>query len=157
MFRRTQALSRPARSSLALAILDLDKFKSINDMFGHPLGDRVLIRAAQIITRALRRSDVVGRWGGDEFVVLLPETDCAGAHRALETVRRALWEDSFEIAGPALKLSFSAGVVDVSEVASLDDTVAEADRLLYQAKAEKGARTDQHASPMQERDAKIES
>ena len=157
VFRRTQALSRRARSSLALALLDLDKFKSINDMFGHPLGDRVLIRAAQIITRALRRSDVVGRWGGDEFVVLLPETDCAGAHRALETVRRALSEDSFETAGPALKLSFSAGVVDVTDGATLDDSVAEADRLLYQSKAEKGTRAEDRTSRTPEREAEIEN
>jgi diguanylate cyclase (GGDEF)-like protein len=157
VFRRTQALSRRARSSLALAILDLDKFKSINDMFGHPLGDRVLIRAARIITKALRRSDVVGRWGGDEFVVLLPETDCAGAQRALDTVRRALWEDSFETAGPALKLSFSAGVVDVADGASLEDTVAEADRLLYQAKAEKGTRAKDRDAKTEESNLKIES
>jgi diguanylate cyclase (GGDEF)-like protein len=154
VFRRTQALTRRARSSLALAILDLDKFKLINDKFGHPLGDRVLIRASQIITRSLRRSDIVGRWGGDEFVVLLPETDAAGAHRALNTVRHALWEDSFETEGTKLRLSFSAGVVDVSDGASLDETVAEADRLLYQAKAEKGT-TDDHPSRAQERDVKI--
>jgi diguanylate cyclase (GGDEF)-like protein len=157
VFHRTQALSRRVRSSLALAILDLDKFKSINDMFGHPLGDRVLIRAAQIITRALRRSDVVGRWGGDEFVVLLPETDRAGAHRALDTVRQALWEDSFETAGPALKLSFSAGVVEVTDGTTLEDTVAEADRLLYQAKAEKRTMTEDRVPTIQESDVKVEN
>jgi diguanylate cyclase (GGDEF)-like protein len=137
VYRRVQALSRRSRTSLALAILDLDRFKAINDRFGHPVGDQVLIWVAQVITQALRQSDVVGRWGGDEFVVLLPDTDRAGALRALETVSRVLREGSFDASGHPLRLSFSAGVIDVPEAASLEDAVAEADRLLYQAKAEK--------------------
>ena len=75
---------------------------------------------------------------------------------SLETVRRALWEDSFETAGPALKLSFSAGVVDVSDGAALDDTVAEADRLLYQAKAEKKTRMEDRESAIKD-NVKIEN
>jgi len=138
VFHRVQALSRRAHASLALAILDMDRFKAINDRFGHPQGDKVLNRAAQIIERALRRSDVVGRWGGDEFVVLLPDTDKEGAQRALENVNRALREESIQVAGQSLRLSFSAGVVNVGEDVSLDDAVAEADRFLYQAKAQRG-------------------
>jgi diguanylate cyclase (GGDEF)-like protein len=142
VFQRLQALSRRAHASLALAILDMDQFKAINDRFGHPQGDRVLYRAAQIIELALRRSDVVGRWGGDEFVVLLPDTDKDGAQRALDNVRRALQEESIQVAGQALRLSFSAGVVNVREDVSLDDAVAEADRFLYQAKAQRGTKAD---------------
>jgi diguanylate cyclase (GGDEF)-like protein len=142
VFLRLQALSRRAHASLALAILDMDRFKAINDRFGHPQGDRVLYRAAQIIELALRRSDVVGRWGGDEFVVLLPDTDKDGAQRALENVGRALHDESIQVAGQSLRLSFSAGVVNVREDVSLDDAVAEADRLLYQAKAQRGTKAD---------------
>jgi diguanylate cyclase (GGDEF)-like protein len=127
---------------LALAILDMDRFKAINDQFGHPQGDRVLYRAAQIIELALRRSDVVGRWGGDEFVVLLPDTDKEGAQSALDNVRRALHEESIQVADQTLRLSFSAGVVNVREDVSLDDAVAEADRFLYQAKAQRGSKAD---------------
>ncbi len=133
VFRRVQAISRRAMSPLAMAILDLDRFKSVNDQFGHPQGDQVLIRAARIITRALRRSDVIGRWGGDEFVVLLPDT----ARRALETVARALKEDSFQVQGREVPVSFSAGIIDVGGGISLDEAIAEADRLLYQIKADK--------------------
>src|SRR5262249_37408071 len=104
IYGRVQALSRRSRTALALAILDLDRFKAINDRFGHPLGDQVLIGVAQIITKALRQSDVIGRWGGDEFVVLLPDTDKAGAQRALETVSRVLGEESFDAAGQRLRL-----------------------------------------------------
>ncbi len=138
VFCRVQAISRRAMSPLALAILDLDRFKAINDKFGHPLGDQVLIRAAQVIAKALRRSDVVGRWGGDEFVVLMPDTDCAGARQALEAVARALREDSFHASEEEFRLSFSAGVVNVGGGVSLDEAVADADRLLYLAKADKG-------------------
>jgi diguanylate cyclase (GGDEF)-like protein len=138
VFCRIQAFSRRGMSPLALAILDLDRFKMINDTFGHPLGDQVLIRASQVITKALRKSDVVGRWGGDEFVVLMPATDSSGARQALETVSRALGEELFPALGKESRLSFSSGVVDVSGVISLDEAVAEADRLLYQAKARKG-------------------
>jgi diguanylate cyclase (GGDEF)-like protein len=137
VFHRVQAISRRAMSPLAMAILDLDRFKSVNDQFGHPQGDQVLIRAAQIITRALRRSDVIGRWGGDEFVVLLPDTDSTGARRALETVARALKEDSCQIQGREVPVSFSAGIIDVGGGTSLDEAIAEADRLLYQIKADK--------------------
>src|SRR5262249_33244112 len=105
VFCRVQAISRRALSPLALAILDLDRFKSINDKFGHPLGDQALIRAAMAITKALRRSDVIGRWGGDEFVVLMPDTDSGGARRALEAVGRALREESFQAGGEEFRLS----------------------------------------------------
>ena len=137
VFSRVQAITRRSMSPLALAILDLDRFKSVNDQFGHPQGDQVLIKAARIITRALRRSDVIGRWGGDEFVVLLPDTDSAGGRHALETVARALREDSFQIQGREVPLSFSAGIIEVSGNVSLDEAIAEADRLLYQIKADK--------------------
>jgi diguanylate cyclase (GGDEF)-like protein len=149
IYGRVQALSRRSRTALALAILDLDLFKAINDRFGHPLGDQVLIGVAQIITKALRQSDVIGRWGGDEFVVLLPDTDKAGAQRALETVSRVLGEKSFDAAGQPLRLSFSSGVIDVPDGASLEDAVALADRLLYQAKAEKRTRTEDGESRLE--------
>lgn len=138
VFCRVQAISRRALSPLALAILDLDRFKSINDAFGHPWGDQVLIRAALVLTKALRRSDVIGRWGGDEFVVLMPDTDSAGARRALEAVGRALREESFQAGGQEFRLSFSAGVVNVAGGVSLDEAVADADRFLYLAKVDKG-------------------
>jgi diguanylate cyclase (GGDEF)-like protein len=138
VFCRVQAISRRGMSPLALAILDLDRFKLINDKLGHPLGDQVLIRAAQVITRSLRRSDVVGRWGGDEFVVLMPDTDCNGARLALEAVRRALRDESIHGSEEEFRLSFSAGVVNVTGGVTLDEAVADADRLLYLAKAEKG-------------------
>jgi diguanylate cyclase (GGDEF)-like protein len=138
VFCRIQAFSRRGMSPLALSILDLDRFKQINDKLGHPVGDQVLIRTAQVITKALRRSDVVGRWGGDEFVVLMPGTDSTGARQALETVGRALREATYPALGEGSGMSFSAGVVNVSGLVSLDEAVADADRLLYQAKSNKG-------------------
>ena len=140
-FGRAQALSRRNQSPLALAMLDFDRFKWINDQFGHPLGDRVLIRAGQLIVQTLRRSDVIARWGGDEFVVLLPDTDRSGAERALEKVAHVVQEEAFPAGGGEFLLSFSTGVVDVAN-ASLDEVVTEADRLLYLAKVAKGESLD---------------
>jgi diguanylate cyclase (GGDEF)-like protein len=139
-FHRTRALCFRNQTPMALAILDMDRFKAINDRFGHPVGDQVLIRSAQVIAQALRRSDVVGRWGGDEFVVLFPDTDSAGARRALDNVSQALREEPIQAEGRPLRLSFSAGIVDVNSDLPPEEVVAQADRHLYQAKAEKGRR-----------------
>ena len=140
-FLRAQALCRRNGSSLALALIDFDHFKAINDTFGHALGDRVLRQAAQLIVRSLRQSDVVGRWGGDEFVVLFPETDGRGVTRALEKALAAVQAEPIPVAdGRSIRVSFSAGVAAAGGTLPLDEAVTHADRLLYQAKANPGTR-----------------
>ncbi len=140
-FLRAQALCRRNGSSLALALIDFDRFKAINDTYGHASGDRVLRGAAQAIVRSLRQSDVVGRWGGDEFVALFPETDGRGVVRALEKALELLQAEPLPITdGRSIRVSFSAGVAEVGGTVSLDEAVALADRLLYQAKANPGPR-----------------
>ena len=130
-FERAQALAARAGYPLSLALTDLDGLKRINDTHGHALGDRVLRRLAEIFTQSLRRSDRVARWGGDEFVILLPDGTPAGASRALRKVLRAVTGEQF---GESLRVGFSAGVTGVTESSRLEDVVAEADRLLYLAK-----------------------
>lgn len=108
---------------LSVAVLDLDGFKSVNDQLGHAAGDRLLVDAVRTWRSALRAGDVLARQGGDEFVLLLPDTDAEGAERLLGRLRglsTARWSAGAATAGPG---------------DSLDSLLARADRRLYQAKA----------------------
>lgn len=124
------------REPLSLALLDLDRFKQINDMYGHTTGDAVLRGVGRVLSHSIRRSDLVARWGGEEFVILLPAAtrgDAAGAlQKVLEAVRAEPFEDA---AGRSFQVTFSAGVTQVSPEFSGEAAVTDADRFLYQAKA----------------------
>lgn len=138
IFGRLQSLSERNEEPLTLALLDVDFLKEVNDRFGHPAGDRLLEDLARVVTEELRDSDVLARWGGDEFVVLLPRTGSDGAREALDKARRAFRKIAArdpELAIQSLPLSFSAGITEVRDRESVDDVVARADHLLYQAKA----------------------
>lgn len=128
--------ARRQQAPFSIALCDLDRFKSINDTHGHASGDDVLKRTAASIVASLRRSDAVARWGGEEIVLLLPNTDAAGAARAVEKALedvRALRFTGKD--GAAFSVTFSAGVVLAGASESLDEAVARADTLLYAAKA----------------------
>ncbi|HUF12064.1 MAG TPA: diguanylate cyclase [Longimicrobiales bacterium] len=135
-FERAVALARRNEERLTVAILDLDHFKSINDRFGHGQGDDVLRRVAHMAGDTLRRSDMLARWGGEEFVVLLPETDVAGAERALANIQRKLKETPWKAPrGDEFEVAFSAGIASVGSGAPLQEVIARADYYLYLAKA----------------------
>ncbi len=120
---------------IALAIIDVDHFKSVNDTYGHVTGDAVLRRLASTLQRSFRRADLLARWGGEEFVVLLPGTDLEGAAHVLEAALEAVRSERFESTdGRIFQVTFSAGVVEVPPRAALDETLLVADRLLYLAK-----------------------
>src|SRR6185295_2073483 len=99
-------------------------FKNINDTYGHAMGDDVLRNTAAVLDRSLRKSDSFGRWGGEEFVVLLPNTDNSGATRALQTVADSLGQTEFSGGGRSFKVSFSAGIAQVTSGATLEEAVA---------------------------------
>ncbi len=139
-FERSRALARRAGYPLSLALADLDGLKRVNDTHGHSFGDEVLRRVARILTGSLRRSDRVARWGGDEFVILFPNGNPAGAAQALDKARHALGEEIFEDASQPLRIGFSAGVIAVDSASSLEDIVTGADQLLYRAKSTGGNR-----------------
>lgn len=118
--------------SSAVGILDLDEFKSVNDTFGHAAGDRTLQLVATAIRASLRASDVAGRYGGDEFVVLLDGCDSAGAERILHRIRHTLVALSAAAGEP---VSLSAGVACFPECGStIDGLVGRADEALLLAK-----------------------
>lgn len=118
----------------SLVLLDVDHFKTANDSHGHVLGDEVLRQLAQTLRTGLRAADLVGRYGGDEFCLLLPQTTPEQAHRVLERLALAVSAQRFAEA-PQLHISLSIGVAGFS--AGLDDSTAwlkAADRALYEAK-----------------------
>ncbi len=122
--------------TLSCVLLDLDHFKSINDRFGHAAGDAVLREAARRIRSCSRASDIVGRYGGEEFMLLLPETDATAAAAAAEKLRLVLSGTPFELAGIELDVTGSVGVAAWDEpMMATESLVAAADEALYQAKA----------------------
>lgn len=114
-----------------LALLDLDHFKRVNDRFGHLYGDEVLLTTSQILKRSFRQSDLLFRFGGEEFVVILRDTDREGALKALEHFRAAMAAHVFSQLG---QITVSIGMVELRSGADVVDLVDRADRALYFAK-----------------------
>ncbi len=123
-----------SRERGAIAMADLDKFKVLNDTYGHEAGDRALRMFADVVRESIREQDWVGRWGGEEFVMYLPGMAAAEAGAAIERIRANLAERCERTEGP--NVTVSIGVVDTSVAASLDELVAHADNCLYVAKEE---------------------
>jgi diguanylate cyclase (GGDEF)-like protein len=123
---------------LAVVVLDLDRFKEINDSFGHAAGDVMLRAVSQLLSSLARQGDTVARWGGEEFVVVLPETDHAGAHRFAERLRRTIEAQAVG----EMRTSASCGVATMLPEDTVDDLLGAADRALYQAKSNGRNRTE---------------
>ena len=127
-------ISRATRhgSPLSLLMLDVDHFKKINDQYGHSVGDVVLRGAAQVIARTVRATDLVGRWGGEEFLVLLPHTDLQHARQAAERIRKAI-EATPLCEGRNVTVSGGIAEFGISDTGS--GLLARADKQLYVAKS----------------------
>jgi len=130
---------RFARNRLPLSVLmlDLDSFKEVNDRFGHPVGDTVLRTVAQLLLLCLRKTDLLSRYGGEEFAVLLPETPLTGAMVIAERIRHTIDQKPILAEGHPLKVSISVGVASHTEdsEASPEVLLKKADLALYRAKA----------------------
>ncbi len=121
---------------LAVLMIDLDLFKGFNDTYGHLAGDQALAAVAHSLTAGLRTYDQLGRFGGEEFAVVLPNTDQGEAGRVAERLRRSVAELALPGVDPAARLTVSIGVgVLQAHGTSLIDLLAAADHALYQAKA----------------------
>ncbi|WP_299307318.1 GGDEF domain-containing protein [uncultured Croceicoccus sp.] len=119
----------------SFALLDIDHFKSCNDEFGHDAGDRVLSTFASIIESCVRPGDAVGRWGGEEFLLIAPDASGKELVRMIERVRHEAEAEYFDYA-PGFRLRFSAGIAELSEAGGEPDACIKlADRRLYYAKA----------------------
>lgn len=121
--------------ALALACFDLDRFKAINDAWGHPAGDRVIRAFGEIVRSAVRGSDLACRYGGEEFAILFPQTSAGPASAVAERIRRGLEREFFEGRGRRFRATVSAGVADAADAADRERLVFHADEALYAAKA----------------------
>ncbi len=123
-------------TSMGVMMLDLDHFKLVNDTYGHAFGDRVLARVAQIVRETLRKSDLPVRYGGEEFLLLLPDSTAEGTERAGERIRERVAQESLFFEGQPLKITVSIGIAIFPEDdEQIDRVIKFADLALYQAKA----------------------
>ncbi len=116
---------------LSLIILDVDNFKAVNDGYGHPVGDQVLKQMAELIRGSVRESDVPGRWGGEEFLVICPETDRGGALILAENLRGRIEDNAFPVPG---NITVSLGCAAYEAGDSVENLIKRADQGLYKAK-----------------------
>jgi len=133
-FRREAARSDRHGGALSIALIDLDNFKALNDTLGHPAGDRALKHVAQCVRSTLRPNDIVGRFGGEEFLVLLPDTGLASSAAVLSRIRRELARRPLPEQDITLKITFSAGIAERVADEPMDRAIARADAALYRAK-----------------------
>lgn len=130
--------SRHYISSLCLVVFDIDFFKSINDNYGHLTGDKSIKLIAKLVTKTLRKSDLIARMGGDEFVLLLPETNARQAEKLMKKIQMVLSDNPMTIGSEVVHIRFSAGIAQLSpQHASFKELFKSADEALYKAK-EKG-------------------
>ena len=123
--------SKRSKNPLALLMIDVDFFKQINDNFGHNLGDEVLIRLAQVLSSSKRSTDYLGRWGGDELILLLTDTNLTGAANLAEKLRRLVEDHTFP---HSRHLSISLGVSEYRDGDSQASFIERADAAMYRAK-----------------------
>lgn len=127
--------ARRYRRQLSVLMVDIDRFKRVNDTYGHNAGDQVLQAAAQNCRQALRVTDIVGRWGGEEFAILLPEADRDGAGLIAERIRRIMSESDIVLPDGPIRVTVSIGVATLSdECNTLESLIDQADRAMYMAK-----------------------
>jgi diguanylate cyclase (GGDEF)-like protein len=119
---------------LAVAMIDIDRFKSINDNYGHPVGDQVILSLAWLLRGRLRSTDLIGRYGGEEFIVALPGVSAEGAARLLDRIRESFSTLPHAHTQGTLRATFSCGVAALPDYRSSTDLIQAADNALLEAK-----------------------
>lgn len=132
--QRELARSERNGTSCSVAIFDADHFKQVNDTWGHPVGDEVLKQMTKAISGVIRSYDTLGRYGGEEFLLVMPGTDKAGALVMADRARRAVHEQPYLVNGQPIKLTISGGIATSSEGITADALLLAADDALYRAK-----------------------
>lgn len=133
--RQEIAVADRYQTEISVCVMDLDYFKSVNDSYGHLTGDQVLSTVAHILKKALRQSDIVGRYGGEEFIVILPQTSKENAKLVCEQFRQKIAEHSFQANGSHFQVTASIGIAGNSRNATPEILIERADYAMYQAKS----------------------
>jgi len=128
--KRQRRNNRP----FTLFIMDIDFFKNINDTHGHQVGDKVLIEITQLMIASVREQDFLGRWGGEEFILILPETDLQGSVVLADKLRKTIEQKEFKIDGNDITITISLGGSCYSTGSIVDKCLEEADAALYRSK-----------------------
>lgn len=127
-------MAQRSQRELSVIILDIDHFKSINDRYGHAAGDTALVAVSEVLSVSARDEDVVARWGGEEFLILLPETGLESALVMAERLKQAIQEIRVPACNAEITFTASFGVAHKAEHENLNELISEADRYLYQSK-----------------------
>jgi len=122
------------KSPVSISLIDIDNFKQLNDVLGHQAGDQALAHLIKVIKDTLRPTDSVGRYGGEEFIVILPDTELTEAVDAIQRLQRELTKKFFLHNNERLLITFSAGVALREENEDFTDLVGRADKAMYAAK-----------------------
>lgn len=128
--------SQRHQQEVSVVMLDIDHFKKVNDSYGHLVGDQVITALANLLRQQLRKTDVIGRYGGEEFLIVLPECPLQHAFKVIEQIRVSFNRLPFVVAGHEFHCSFSAGIAIGTGSAHPDYSIEQADQALYQAKAQ---------------------
>ncbi|WP_134699166.1 GGDEF domain-containing protein [Ammoniphilus sp. YIM 78166] len=140
MFPKLIALTERKNETMAVTLIDVDNFKCINDTYGHQTGDLVLQRISQLLSKQVRSSDTIARWGGDEFLVIAPFTDRTGSASLLQRISESIGELSSELKVP-ITLSMGTSIFPL-EGKELTDLIEVADQRMYKHK-QKGVEQDE--------------
>lgn len=131
---REMSVASRSQAPVSFAMIDIDHFKSVNDTYGHVVGDQVILRVTHLVRNRLRRVDYVGRYGGEEFAVVMPSTDAAAAKEVMDKLREAAEELDHESEQGPFRVTFSAGIATYPTFKTVLDLTQGADDALYKAK-----------------------
>lgn len=119
------------KREFSVIIADIDYFKKFNDTYGHECGDFVLVQISNLIKSTLRKPDIVCRWGGEEFLLLLPETNSSQATNVIERVRKSISDKNFSYNDMELSVTLTFGICTFDQNMNIDECIASADHALY--------------------------
>ena len=139
LFDKEISRAQRNKSELSILLIDLDNFKQINDKYGHAMGDFALIKAAQVFLSTIRKQDIMGRWGGEEFLMILPDTTIENAVILAERLRSEISATELKDSNFSLKVTISVGIASSNSSESMNAILKKADDALYSAKATKNA------------------